>query len=586
MKSKIVALSLGLVIALSTVTVLSYPREALALTTQANAQRTKVWQYLVAYSNKYPAQVPIWKIKAVFGELDKANYFAMTRVQKLAYLQANLPNSFVLGAVVWAEGFNTLSAKYFSSPAQLKAAVQNERVYVDYWNQFFNDVFFDANGKVIQSRIAEWGTLGAFTNKKYWSSKNLDVLYSKFWTDFKKSRSAPEFGCTEKERLKQIWLRAGFETFAKKNFRDTGQAVPVGFTGDSPIEDLLLFLPVEKVISLVGKGALTWAKASRVPGLASAAKLAEQGSASASAYVGRASNQVVRAISRPVEAIYQKSTTVLSRYLGHVYIDLEKMFARSSIKWQEWPDIAVTLVRSLSRTKETSFARYADADILREAIGKTRIVRKSEMPSECAGVCYTHTLPNIKKAQLLLAKIFGKTEQEIERTGGDFSAILVADDFVHTAGDFTVSNTYAHEVFHAIVSKIRTPFECAKDDAAAIKLYGTDGARRGGYRRLNEGFTDYHTRNYMLEAFEKPAERNWSGYPKEVQIARAIQQALSRKYKSEEKAEDIVRWIYFKSPKLDQFDYYFRQGFTSQLTTYLRVGRDDVALSWLNRMYK
>jgi len=653
MKSKIVALSLGLVIALSTVTVLSYPREALALTTQANAQRTKVWQYLVAYSNKYPEQVPIWKIKAVFGELDKANYFAMTRVQKLAYLQANLPNSFVLGAVVWAEGFNTLSAKYFSSPAQANAqrtkvwqylvaysnkypaqvpiwkikAVFGEldkanyfamtrvqklaylhanmpssmalvavvyaegwqgldvkvyqskgsdrikfsndnQIYKTYWVQFFNDVFFATDGTLQKSRIAEWGNFGSFKEKKHWPKQNLDLLYNKFWTDFKENRNKPEFDCTEVKRLNLIWEKGGFKQYAEKNFPNTGSAVPISIFGDSPIDDLLIFVPVEKLIGWAAKGVIAWSKVSRVPGLATAATRAEA-----------AGVRVAAAAVRATDITVKSTVTVVSRFLGTVEVNMARMFRGSRIAMGSWQEIATSLVRSVSRLKNSSFSRYIDEKALREVIDKTYVV--SDVPgNNCfAGVCYVET-GYYKYYTNLLMKLLNRPKQVVEGKG--FAMILVNDKFVHTVGDYTASNTFVHEAFHAISSKVRAWSRNSVDDALADKIYKKPNSWQGGYRKLNEGLTYYHTRNYMFETF---GHTNFaSGYPREIEVIKALKSALARKRGGNDTAEDILRWIYFKSPTLDQFDYYLGTGFTSTLTKFLRENRYNDAINWLNRM--
>lgn len=551
MNKKILTVSIILVIVLGSVAPsVLYPSKAIALSQSENNQRELVWKYLVKYSKDNPKKFPNWKIRKVLQTLDKASYFSMPRAKRLAYLHANLPNSMALIAVVYAEGWQNLNIKVYQSKGSERIKFSNDnQMYKTYWVQFFNDVFFTADGKLQKARIAEWGSKGAFTKKGYWPKQNLDLLYNKFWTDFKKNRNNIEFDCTETERLHLIWEKGGFKNYAVKNFPSTGGAVPISVFGDSPFDDILFFVPVERLVGLAVKGLVSWSKVSRVPGLTEVAAKSKAVGAKVGGAAVRATNITTQAILR-----------ITSRFLGTIDINMARMFRSSHIPRDKWQDVATTLVRSVSSLLNSSFAKYTERKTLLEALNKTYIVNKFPNGCNYAGVCYAESGYN-KYYTSFFMKLLDKPQDVVEKKG--FSMILIRDDFVHTAGDYTASKTFVHETFHAISSKVRS----------------SNHTYILGYNKLNEGLTDYHANNYVGEVFG--ITKFDSGYPQEVEVIMALKRALTRKY-GDAKAEEILRWIYFKSSSLDKFDAYTYSGFTIRLAQALKDGRYSDAIYWLN----
>jgi len=257
------------------------------------------------------SEIPEWKQSALIDKLSVDGYFWMkTKQEKLNYIHANLPNNKYLSVVADAENIHSwnvndqnvpevfvtdssssqatneegipsiagVSSNRASTSSKDYQALLNEaNTNLSEWVGFAQKAF--ANSSKCLPKAEEtgwfegvWGsikgeypeankyrpTIGqAFATKSCWDSSSLSRLYSYYWPDMKRYQSKRVWWEPEKPKLAKRWGAIGSYLSA---YPDDKPLKEVGLTGDSPIDDVLLFLPVDRIAVWGGKGVVKGVK--------------------------------------------------------------------------------------------------------------------------------------------------------------------------------------------------------------------------------------------------------------------------------------------------------------------------------------
>lgn len=80
--------------------------------------------------------------------------------------------------------------------------------------------------------------------KKYWSDKDLNVLYIWYWPDLANNRYSNDFTPEERKRIQQMW-KMGLDK-AAANLSNLPNPGDIGITGPSPWDDVFMLMPFSK----------------------------------------------------------------------------------------------------------------------------------------------------------------------------------------------------------------------------------------------------------------------------------------------------------------------------------------------------
>lgn len=405
-------------------------------------------------------EIPDWKRAALINKLSTDHYFWFdTKQKKLNYIHQNLTNNKYLSIVADAENIHSWTVNS-AGTSEVSAALskQSYSALMKEANQNYQEWFGWAN---------YFGTWDNFANHKKWAQWRLDVLYGKYWPDLK-SQSNPDF-FTGKEigRLLKIWrLMEPKLTLPVKD---------IGITGEDPIWDALMFVPVERLVAIFGKAGLK------------AISVGSKQVASATVVGGS------RVLERIAFRIPDHIITVGSRYIGKVPLNLSRMFGES-IFWKfEREEIATTLTRTVSRIKTSRiFGKHMTEKQANKILHNTYVV-----PAEDG---------------------LGKKLEWWGLTSGDkntFQFLKINQEAIFRSGDLMANQTMAHEVFHAL---------CQAKGLGKYVIKRADGSV---YGPLEEGFTEALSQVYMKENFGTAI--TLGAYSKETELAFEWIRMLDRK---------------------------------------------------------
>lgn len=321
-------------------------------------------------------EIPEWKKTALMDKLSNDGYFWMaTKKEKLNYIHRNLNANQYLLIVADAENVHS-GVVNESGAAEInnqKSKQGQEELLAEATNNYKEWAnFYYAIAKNSSNR-AEWGNQNCFYQKNLWAGPNLDRLYSYYWPDLKTNRSQKEFTSEEIKRLNKIWMAGQFGDIVKAlpRIKNAGE---IGFTGDTPWDDVLIFVPVERLFSF----ALKWGfKSVKAVG----SKLAERGIA-----VG-ATRVVGRSIVRIREVPLKLSTTLTVR----IKFNWAKMFGRSGISEFDWllaQDIVADRIKAHYQwlhSKGLYVARDRLAGNAQKLADGTEVVTAKEMKKRTGG---------------------------------------------------------------------------------------------------------------------------------------------------------------------------------------------------------
>jgi len=483
------------------------------------------------------SEIPEFKKAALMNKLSLDGYFWMeTKQEKLDYIHANLPNNKYLIVVADAEDVHsdqgaTTPEMAFSESEEVQTQILDE-VLVGF-RQWAN--FYIAVAKEPGHRY-ESGDKGCFSSKGYWSVANLNKLYNEFWPDFKTNRNQSEFTNQERARLEKIYVKGNFQEIAK-NLQAWRAPGSIGYFSNSAFEDLLMFVPIEKLAVIMGKFCVKkvggWCAnraATTSPSIARGIRLGVQ-----------------RAISR-IQG--NKFFEITSRYLGRVLIQEQKMFRYSSFSAGQRSRVAMSLTTTVSRIKRHPvFGEYLDP-----VMGR-RILENTE-------VWVPHRMNSYSKGKTWWGFCVGNQKT--------FQRVVINEEalWVGLEGQaMTANKTMAHETFHAL--------------QANVSNYSTRYRSSSlGYAPLSEGMTESLSGRYMMSIYGKSIELG--AYQAETKVADEIIRALQRKY-GVEAGWNIAAELYFKSG-LVKMDLYLAPGAHDKIYSWLVHGRADVAITYLRNI--
>lgn len=547
-------------------------------TQQTNAQRTKDWNALAAYSRKYPKQLPGWKAKAVFSVLDRDGFFAMNRTQKFAYIHTHIQNSLFLALIAQAEGI--FSRVTYQNNAQSVSFIISQKDAALVWYKFIHDLY-TTNGQFDSKKYLSRG----ITNKSYWSKENLDLLYSALWTDLKNNRNLKEFTCQEKKRL--TFLNARDPGIIEKFLRGVSDfIIPVTISADnkpSPqVLDVLNFIP----IPVVGRWAKRGLGLAKSPIEKAVYRLAPAAAAQTEkSLAGKVGVAVRRLVTRTTPKRVSKVLPSLIRTINGYKFDLGKVFAHAKIpagaNYQRWMKIMEAHTRAMRTITDSSLLK----PFLTNHFKATRTdqyfiesMKVRELPLNVAGHCTWGRGSVCEFNEVYLTKNFNYT-----RT---FTTAI--HEFLHGFVSFLAERSIYRSPSGKQVGVVYT----YTNKAGKVVKYKIKDEYGFGYSKLEESMTDFiaaHLSNCKIG-------QGSCGYGKsQVGVTGAITSALSRKaYLTGQynvaRARGVgsyqVTRAYMTFKNIEQLDDDIGiKGIVKKVAELLEQGRDQEAIEMINGLY-
>ncbi len=489
------------------------------------------------------SEIPGWKQIEIIDKLSDDGYFWMTTiVQKKKYLHANLDNTKALQWVPVVENRYNWHVPSSSNSIKAKDSVDAQTYYLNLANENYT-TWRSIVLKIGKGYYYEGADVckERFLRKKNWlgndGGKDLDFFYSQ-WPDLKKKYSG-EFTATEKARLERTWSSGKFDNIIIAARDKIPSAGSIGFTGNSPIDDILWFIPVEKVAAIAGKAALK-------PVTQLGSKLITGVGKKVEAYGLRKAAQ--KSASRVITVRVRGSIELFGEAGAKLDIDLTKMFERSSIPIAKQRSLTIQLIDTVDKLSNMpQFKKYFGGATEAAILAHTKVYSKKAFIEEYGvkawGLC-THSRSHI-----------------------------VLNESGIKAGH--QANIVIHESLH---------YASPADLSPSYKYFTTISGSR--YYPLQEGITEFFADYAMRSLYNKGS---YGAYEQEVRVVSAIYTNLAKRYKNkykdaETKAFEALQECYFRGgdEHLLSIDKHFTAGFHDKLHYFMKNGRYDEAIKYVN----
>lgn len=511
--------------------------------TAADDLRENIKHYLYKYATSH--YLPEDKIKSTLLALDKSDYFSKPKQQRRAYIMARVGGMPEMKIVGEAENFEIADVPRTGNISTVNKAEEMLKVFEKnkaFWIKTFNHIFYiEKDGQIVLNEKILASNDGSatlvFITKRLWNKDDINTLYSEIWPDLKSNKGSEFFDCVEQNRLRDIWQAGAFDEISK-SFPNLGGVKDIGITGDSPMDDILMLVPVERLVSIIGKSTLAVAKASKFKPIAAGSEVLEVKAMNAVNAGQGIISKIIKPFTKKQTAVNKVTnnllgkyfTVVSSRYISPVKIDLYKMFGLSTISPTQWREMTPLVVRTVSNIKSNPlFGRYLTDEMAHKFLTNMQIMSEANFPKKggVAGFCR-----------------FGANME---------SKIVIKEQHLFARSSNFTSSVLAHETFHAMsnaFSKIQTRYS---------SLFDQD---------IEEGVTDYFASIYVKQTH---GEVLGDGYPNQIKIVKALEQLFEKRYDPREYGQDVgVRVLakrYFSAdeswaPILNE---YFGQGFSEGL---------------------
>jgi len=487
------------------------------------------------------------KYLAVMNKLSDDGYFWMTtEKQKKDYLHKYMP---VVDALKYIPAIeqkyawhvpkttNTVSTS-LSASAQEWYFGEAYKGYESWATLIYNmtkDGLFDDNftGGNYKSKSEE-----RFLRKQVWRDngyQSLDFLYA-FWPDLEKIY-AGEFTTEEKRRLEQIWSAGKFNDLLMKRAEGIPNSSYAGFTGATPLDDLMWFIPGEKIVAPVGKFAL------KALGNLGSKVMGRAGEKTVVSTIAVAARSQVGTIAERYYNIESKGILKILR-LGSIKISLTKVFSESSIPIKYQPIVFGRVAFLLDRLSQSSLVgKYYDNAIIK-------------------------ILPRIKFTSANL--------------GGDKNVLGLCEiglgctitDNAHALG--MLDDVVVHETLH---------YTSGITQSQTNRYFVKESKRYP----LQEGFTQFYSEYILKTTFQE--EVRLPAYKMEKGVVEAIYSNLFSRFQKNpgktSNSHDMVFFVfeesYFKSSDgLLNLDRYYEKGFHDRLHFYMKQGKYQEATNYIH----
>lgn len=514
------------------------------LPSEAFANKEKSSKYYGYFSKKKVVEalsdhpeISEQKMGALLTKLSTDGYFWMkTKEEKLNYIHANLPNNKFLIVVADAEdihsdaGTNIAEVTHESSERIQEEFLDEVLKEYKQWAEFYKDTC------KMPGRRYEFGAEGCFLFKNYWSENNLIKLYHHFWTDLKDNKDNYEFTLEEKERLKEIYKAGNFKEIAK-DFKGWRAPSSIGYFSNSPLEDLLLLLPVEKIFGLLGKTCTsktaTWC--------GSMAK----GKSSWFTRLRGGASRVVSALKIGGRAVSKtKPYRLTVAYLGEISLDISKIFRRSSLSGAQRAKATKMISDSVGLIEGDSvFKNFITQKRAIEILDNTEVLTTEIFESitgkKISGRCISRlNPPKIQVNQNCLVASLSKGER--------------------------YRKTMVHEALHAL----------SRGKGVSGRGVYAQYSESLGYKPVHEGMTEALTRIILKRKGVTPPRRS---YRNATIIAEKIIEKFQIKYGQEDGLR-VIADIYFNKG-LKGLDIKFGSGAYDAIFSYIvKIEKGEVGL--------
>lgn len=471
-----------------------------------------------------------WKKQVFMEKLSQDGYFWFkTKRQKLDYIHRNIQTNSLLKIVADAENVHSWTVNETEAsevPLEVSKALQSafyKEAQSDYqeW-QLFREYTNSYLGLHPEKRTGKV----ALTIKGCWNKFHLDKLYNYYWPYLKSNRNLSDFTQAEQHSLDK--MDRLLVAWADKPVKD------IGFFGNSPYDDVLMFVPVEKIAALAGRAGLRVIKSV-------GSKLAERGIA-----VGGA-----KVIGRGVELIREVPLKLSTRLIVRIKYNWARLFGKSGISEFDWE-----LAENVIGGRIQAIYQWLDKQKLEGA--RDRL----------AGM-----------AQKIVDGIEVISQKEMTRRGHKPAAAYCRTDKCEIVIKDTVLPRYGtnQKAFESIVDHEVSHAASAIHDSYRALYWFTD--RTGNrYVPLEEGINEFLSRVRM----NNPA--TYGAYQAEVEVAMELQNLLHHVRGPAEGARLLNQAFYQEGLKsLDTFAR--RPGMHDKLQSYLVKGDTRGAIMYLRSLY-
>jgi hypothetical protein len=489
--------------------------------------------------SKHP-EIPSKKKAALIDKLSIDGYFWLdTSRKKLNYIHKNLPNNQYLLIVANAENVHswTVNDKNISETVYVdeveiqqkmaeaaREGAEDWKIYATYAEQYLNihPEFQEC------ARFLNGGGISPILCKKLWSQGHLNALYDKYWPDKKQNRNKLEFDKDEKKKIERINVIMQQEAFS----RDV--VIACGITGESPWDDILLFVPIEKIFAWGGKLLLK--------GVTGVGSKVIENSTFKIAYRVVGDKFTAIGAARLMRKITPRILTLNNNVMGFLKVDFSKFFKYSTLTDEQMNLVVKKLATNLEElSKHSEYSKYVSVDQLRKIFESTSVIFPSKLD-----------LFSLSRKYLKI-EWWGQFNTTTKK-------ILINEDVVVLGGESLTKQIYVHEVFHSMADSVRI----------SERYLSKYSSKKYAYAQLDEGFTEFLTLDFMKSS---SAQRLGIGYRHDVSVVGELYTNLLNRWHDPKLAMQAIREIYFKDGIKVGIDKYFGIGSHDKIYTLMNNGK-------------
>lgn len=499
-------------------------------------------------------EIPEMKQAALMNKLSLDGYFWLdTSRQKLSYIHKNLPNNKYLLIVADAENVHawTVNDKNVSETTYLTSAEAQQKLIeeankgAEDWTRFaqYTDQYQLATMKGC-SNLSRFWEIGTLLCKDFWSNYNLDLLYGTYWPDKAQNRNKPQFDHLEVERLVQI--ARVMDIKPEKPLR------PVGFTGDSLWDDVMWFIPAEKLVYWSGKVIFK-----AVTGVGSRVIKSATFKVGAKVVGDRL---VAMAGIRIIKVLTPRIITITRPIIGTLTIDVSKMFKVSALADFEVDAVVKNCVQGLEDlSNHPILGKYLPKSKIADIIGKTTV----DSPY------YFMHWNRQTRVGFFESNWWGQYFSET-------MTIRLNEDAMIRAGSPAAYEVYIHEVIHRLSANLSHGGVNLKKSSA----YGGLFQSKSSTIPLEEGFTQFLTEYFTRTTRGGVVHQS---YEAEVKVVTELYKVLVKRMGKDAAMKEMAR-LHMDEGLLYGFDKVFGAGTHAEVFKFMDNGQYNQAVKYIKAL--
>jgi hypothetical protein len=498
-------------------------------------------------------EIPAMKQAALINKLSLDGYFWLdTSRQKLKYIHKNLPANRYLLIVADAENVhswtvndkNVSETTYMTSVELQQKLIDESNKGLEDWKRFYDytEQYQLASGKGC-SQLSYFWEIGTLLCKDFWSNYNLDQLYGVYWTDKKQNRNKPQFDHLEVERLVQIARVMG--TKPEKPL------IRVSITGGEPWEDVMWFIPAEKLVFWGGKVIFK-----AVAGVGS--RVIKSGVFKVGAKVV-GDRLVAMAGIRIIRVLAPRIITITRPIIGTLTIDVSKMFKVSALADFEVDAVVKNCVQGLEDlSNHPILGKFISKSKIADILGKTQV----ESPY------YFMYWGRETRVGFFESDWWGKYVPHI-------MTIRLNEDAMIRGGSAAAYQVYIHEVIHRFSANLAHGGVNLQKSSAYGRLFHSKTIIP-----LEEGFTQFLTEYFTRTTRGSVVHQ---AYESEVKVVTELYNVLVKRMGKDAAMKEMAR-LHMDEGLLYGFDKVFGVGTHADIYKFMDNGQYNQAVKYIKAL--